>query len=74
MTICGVFSACSRNGIYEIRVPVRTLFLAVTISSKGTRQRYVGRLHRLHDYKQFVQVYAYVSPSIPMLAWMYEPG
>jgi hypothetical protein len=56
-------------------VPVCTLFLAVTISSKGTRQRYVGRLHRLHDYyKQFVQVYAYVSSSIPMLAWMYEPG
>lgn len=70
-----MFSACSRNGIYEIRVPVCTLFLAVTISSKGTRQRYVGRLHRLHDYyKQFVQVYAYVSSSIPMLAWMYEPG
>lgn len=36
-----------------------TLFLAMPISWKGTLQQYVGRLHRLHDNKQVVQVYDY---------------
>jgi superfamily II DNA or RNA helicase len=49
-----------------------TLFLAMPISWKGTLQQYVGRLHRLHDNKRFVQVYDYVDPCIPMLARMYE--
>ncbi len=34
-----------------------TLFLAMPISWKGTLQQYVGRLHRLHDNKQVVEVY-----------------
>jgi superfamily II DNA or RNA helicase len=42
------------------------------ISWKGTLQRYVGRLHRLHDGKRFVQVYDYVDNCVPMLARMYE--
>jgi len=48
-----------------------TLFLAMPISWKGTLQQYVGRLHRLHDNKQFVQVYDYVDNRVPMLARMY---
>jgi len=49
-----------------------TLFLAMPISWRGTLQQYVGRLHRLHDGKQFVQVYDYVDNYVPMLARMYE--
>jgi superfamily II DNA or RNA helicase len=49
-----------------------TLFLAMPISWKGTLQQYVGRLHRLHDNKRFVQVYDYVDNYVPMLARMYE--
>ena len=48
-----------------------TLFLAMPISWKGTLQQYVGRLHRLHDNKRFVQVYDYVDDYVPMLARMY---
>ncbi|MBI3679348.1 MAG: DEAD/DEAH box helicase family protein [Acidobacteria bacterium] len=49
-----------------------TLFLAMPISWKGTLQQYVGRLHRLHDNKRFVQVYDYVDNYVPMLARMYQ--
>jgi superfamily II DNA or RNA helicase len=49
-----------------------TLFLAMPISWKGTLQQYVGRLHRLHDNKRFVQVHDYVDHRVPMLARMYE--
>ena len=49
-----------------------TLFLAMPISWKGTLQQYVGRLHRLHDNKRFVQFYDYVDHGVPMLARMYE--
>ena len=49
-----------------------TLFLAMPISWKGTLQQYVGRLHRLHDSKRFVQVYDYVDNYVLMLARMYE--
>jgi superfamily II DNA or RNA helicase len=49
-----------------------TLFLAMPISWKGTLQQYVGRLHRLHDSKRFVQVYDYVDSYVLMLARMYE--
>jgi superfamily II DNA or RNA helicase len=49
-----------------------TLFLAMPISWKGTLQQYVGRLHRLHDNKRFVQVYDYVHNYVLMLARMYE--
>jgi superfamily II DNA or RNA helicase len=49
-----------------------TLFLAMPISWKGTLQQYVGRLHRLHDNKRFVQVFEYVDNYVLMLARMYE--
>lgn len=49
-----------------------TLFLAMPISWKGTLQQYVGRLHRLHDEKQIVQVYDYADTAEPMLARMFE--
>ena len=49
-----------------------TLFLAMPISWKGTLQQYVGRLHRLHDNKRFVQVYDYVDNNVLMLARMFE--
>ena len=42
------------------------------ISWKGTLQQYVGRLHRLHDNKRFVQVYDYLDNYVVMLARMYE--
>jgi superfamily II DNA or RNA helicase len=42
------------------------------ISWKGTLQQYVGRLHRLHDNKRFVQVYDYVDNNVLMLARMFE--
>lgn len=48
-----------------------TLFLAMPISWKGTLQQYVGRLHRLHDNKQEVQVYDYVDKRVPMLERMF---
>ncbi len=48
-----------------------TLFLAVPISWKGMLQRYVGRLHRLHDGKKVVEVYDYVDADVAMLARMY---
>ena len=49
-----------------------TLFLAMPVSWKGTLQQYVGRLHRLHHGKRFVQVYDYVDHLVPMLARMYQ--
>ena len=49
-----------------------TLFPAMPISWKGTLQQYVGRLHRLHDNKRFVQVYDYVDNYVLMLARMFE--
>jgi superfamily II DNA or RNA helicase len=49
-----------------------TLFLAMPISWKGTLQQYVGRLHRLHADKRFVQVYDYVDSYVLILARMYE--
>jgi superfamily II DNA or RNA helicase len=49
-----------------------TLFLAMPISWKGTLQQYVGRLHRLHDNKRFVQVYDFVDNYVLMLSRMYE--
>lgn len=49
-----------------------TLFPAMPISWKGTLQQYVGRLHRLHDNKRFVQVYDYMDNYVLMLARMFE--
>jgi superfamily II DNA or RNA helicase len=49
-----------------------TLFLAMPISWRGTLQQYVGRLHRLHDNKQVVQVYDYVDIHVPTLMRMYS--
>ena len=42
------------------------------ISWRGTLQQYVGRLHRLHDNKQVVQVYDYVDIYVPTLMRMYK--
>jgi hypothetical protein len=47
------------EGFDEARLD--TLFPAMPVSWKGTLQQYVGRLHRLHDNKRFVQVYDYVD-------------
>lgn len=49
-----------------------TLFLAMPISWKGTLQQYVGRLHRLYENKNEVQIYDYVDAHIEMLERMYE--
>ena len=49
-----------------------TLFLAMPISWKGTVQQYAGRLHRLFDGKDEVQIYDYVDVYEPMLERMYQ--
>ncbi len=48
-----------------------TLFLAMPISWKGTLQQYAGRLHRLYENKNEVQVYDYVDTHVRMLEKMY---
>ncbi|HLR51652.1 MAG TPA: DEAD/DEAH box helicase family protein [Candidatus Avamphibacillus sp.] len=49
-----------------------TLFLTMPISWKGMLHQYVGRLHRLHEHKQEVQVYDYVDEQVPILKDMYS--
>ena len=49
-----------------------TLFLAMPISWKGTLQQYAGRLHRLFEGKQEVQVYDYVDIHVRKLERMYN--
>ena len=49
-----------------------TLFLAMPVSWKGTLQQYVGRLHRLYENKNEVQVYDYVDTRVRMLEKMYN--
>ena len=49
-----------------------TLFLAMPISWKGTVQQYAGRLHRLFDGKDEVQIYDYVDINVAMLERMYQ--
>ena len=49
-----------------------TLFLAMPISWKGTVQQYAGRLHRLFEGKEEVQVYDYVDVHVTMLEKMYQ--
>jgi superfamily II DNA or RNA helicase len=49
-----------------------TLFLAMPISWKGTVQQYAGRLHRLFDGKNEVQIYDYVDIHVAMLEKMYQ--
>ena len=49
-----------------------TLFLAMPISWKGTVQQYAGRLHRIVEGKDEVQVYDYVDIHDPMLETMYQ--
>ncbi len=48
-----------------------TLFLAMPISWKGTLQQYAGRLHRLFENKDEVQIYDYVDIHVRMLEKMY---
>ena len=49
-----------------------TLFLAMPISWKGTLQQYVGRIHRLYENKNEVQVYDYVDVHVRVLEKMYQ--
>ena len=49
-----------------------TLFLTMPISWKGTLQQYAGRLHRLFEDKNEVQIYDYVDIHVSMLAKMYN--
>ncbi|WP_368490181.1 DEAD/DEAH box helicase family protein [Clostridium sp. BJN0013] len=49
-----------------------TLFLAMPIAWKGTLQQYAGRLHRIYDNKNEVQIYDYVDVHIGVLERMYE--
>lgn len=49
-----------------------TLFLAMPISWKGTLQQYAGRLHRLFETKNEVQIYDYVDIHVKMLEKMYN--
>lgn len=49
-----------------------TLFLTLPVSWRGTITQYAGRLHRLHDGKQEVQIYDYADLNVPMLARMFD--
>lgn len=49
-----------------------TLFLTMPISWKGTVQQYAGRLHRLIEGKEEVQIYDYVDVHVAMLEKMYQ--
>jgi len=49
-----------------------TLFLTMPISWKGTLQQYAGRLHRLFEQKNEVQIYDYVDIHVRMLEKMYS--
>lgn len=49
-----------------------TLFLAMPISWKGTLQQYAGRLHRLYEGKNEVQIYDYVDVHVSVLERMYQ--
>ncbi len=49
-----------------------TLFLAMPISWKGTLQQYAGRLHRLFESKNEVQIYDYIDIHVKMLEKMYQ--
>lgn len=49
-----------------------TLFLAMPISWKGTLQQYAGRLHRIYENKNEVQIYDYVDVHVDVLERMYE--
>jgi len=49
-----------------------TLFVTLPVSWRGTVAQYVGRLHRLHDGKQLVQVYDYADLEVPMLGRMFD--
>jgi superfamily II DNA or RNA helicase len=48
-----------------------TLFFAMPISWKGTLQQYAGRLHRMCEGKNEVQIYDYVDIHVRMLQKMY---
>lgn len=49
-----------------------TLLVTMPVSWRGTVAQYVGRLHRLHDGKQVVQVYDYADLNIPMFERMFD--
>jgi len=49
-----------------------TLFVTMPVSWRGTVAQYVGRLHRLHDGKQVVQVYDYADLNVSMLERMFD--
>ncbi|HLQ83394.1 MAG TPA: hypothetical protein VK121_06110, partial [Pseudogracilibacillus sp.] len=46
--------------------------LTMPVSWKGTLNQYVGRLHRIHDNKQEIQVYDYLDDQVPLLQNMYK--
>ncbi|MDG0810359.1 DEAD/DEAH box helicase [Cohnella rhizosphaerae] len=49
-----------------------TLFLVHPISWRGTLQQYAGRLHRIHQSKEDVQIYDYIDLQVPILMSMYK--
>jgi superfamily II DNA or RNA helicase len=49
-----------------------TLFLTMPISWTGTVQQYAGRLHRLFDGKNEVQIYDYVDVHVSQLEGMHQ--
>lgn len=49
-----------------------TLFLTMPVSWRGTIAQYAGRLHRLRDGKNVVQVYDYADLDVPMLSRMFD--
>src|SRR5699024_11369787 len=67
-----IIAILNYNGVGLDDARLDTLCVTMPISWKGRLHQYVGRLHRLHEHKQEVQVYDYVDEQVPILKSMFS--